>query len=93
MKIDIFKVILANFIGEKHQSMVYFSVNIHWTSTLSIFLNKSYFFGDILEFQNVIIIPATLKLQASDNGLAVKIFYQNAPKSSKVLEIRAILEL
>ena len=93
MIIAIFKVILPNFIGEKHRSMVYFSVNIHWTPTLSLSQTKVIFVGNVLEFQNDTKIPATLKLQNSDNGSAVKIISPKAPKLAKVLTIRAIHEL
>ena len=92
IKIDIFTVILPNVIEEKHQSMVYFSVNIHWNPTLSI-SPKSYFCKNVLEFENDTKIPATLKLQTSDNGLVVKRISQKEPKPEKALEIMTVHEL
>ena len=43
MKITILKVKLPDFVEEKYQSTGYFSVNNHWTSTLSMVQIKVYF--------------------------------------------------
>ena len=65
---------------EKYWLAEALSVNFHWDPTFSIF--QFYFVRNILIFQNDTKVPATMKLQTSDNYSKVKII----PEGLKISE-------
>ena len=58
------RVMMPNFREENYQSIGYFSVNNHWTPTLSIAENKLLELKNIVECLNDTNVPAVLNIQA-----------------------------